>query len=473
MSTEGERPYDPWLLQAVNELSDAIILVLDVEGRIVSVNGLIEKIAGYRPDEVRGKDWFATFLPKRDQDRIRRLFKTSVHEDVVGNINPIVTRSGDECEIEWYSTPLRGERGEFKGILAVGHDVTERVRVERRARALEARVEGLLATVGEGVLFVDGQGRITQANDKAAELFGFEGIHDLVGLAVDSLGISAAGPGASGTTTAIHAKTGHEIPVHVAVARVGDAQQVILLEDATERVKRGEQDLSDARWNAVGTTAAMFVHEVGNPLYSVQLHAQALDRAARAEPPRIDEIRSSLQACQSELARMRDLIDEYRAIAPLRAHEFEPVPIDDLLDDLLFTLAPLLAANRVRLVRAREPDAPSVSADRRRLEQVFVNLLKNAVEAMPDGGELEVHADAHKGSARIRISDTGVGVPEGIDPYEPFRTSKLDGTGLGLPLCRKILFGHRGKLEHEAREAGGTTFTVTLPLDAAPMAAHG
>jgi signal transduction histidine kinase len=104
--------------------------------------------------------------------------------------------------------------------------------------------------------------------------------------------------------------------------------------------------------------------------------------------------------------------------------------------------------------------------DAAKLKQVFMNLIKNAVEAMPDGGRITVHAEVEDQRLVIEVVDTGVGLPAGIDVFEPFQTTKPAGTGLGLSVARQVLAAHEGTIGCSSVPGGGTTFRVVLPLAA-------
>jgi PAS domain S-box-containing protein len=127
--------------ESLVETAQAIVLVLDTEGRIVRFNPYMEQISGYRLEEVRGADWFSTFLPERDRPRVRDLFQRAIGDiHTRGNVNPIVTKDGREREIEWYDKTLKDAQGAVVGLLSVGQDITERRRAEEEKRSLELRV---------------------------------------------------------------------------------------------------------------------------------------------------------------------------------------------------------------------------------------------------------------------------------------------------------------------------------------------
>jgi PAS domain S-box-containing protein len=117
--------------EGIIKTAQVIILVLDTQGRIVRFNPFMEELSGYRLEEAQGKDWFSTFLPKRDHDRIRALFQQAIgNVQTWGNVNPIITKDGRERQIEWYDTTLKGGEGQVTGLLAIGQDITERLQAE-------------------------------------------------------------------------------------------------------------------------------------------------------------------------------------------------------------------------------------------------------------------------------------------------------------------------------------------------------
>jgi signal transduction histidine kinase len=122
----------------------------------------------------------------------------------------------------------------------------------------------------------------------------------------------------------------------------------------------------------------------------------------------------------------------------------------------------------VNVVRRLPTDLPTVVASRDKLKQVLINLCKNALEAMPDGGELHVEASHLEEAVVIRITDTGVGIRPDTDVFVPFESTKPQGTGLGLPIARQIVVAHGGHLDYESVPGEGTTFTLMLPRRSPP-----
>src|SRR5436309_15990587 len=123
-----------------------------------------------------------------------------------------------------------------------------------------------------------------------------------------------------------------------------------------------------------------------------------------------------------------------------------------------------LAKMEKEIIQVLPPDLPLITADHEKLKQVLLNLCKNAAEAMPQGGTLTVRAHNSGDWVRLEVSDTGVGIPAGVDIFEPFTTTKPQGSGLGLTIVRQIVAAHRGTLTYHSVPGQGTTFTLVLPI---------
>jgi len=125
---------------------------------------------------------------------------------------------------------------------------------------------------------------------------------------------------------------------------------------------------------------------------------------------------------------------------------------------------PTYTARGIKVEQILPPDLPPIMADDEKLKQVLLNLCKNAVEAMPQGGTLTICARNSGRHVRVEVSDTGVGIPAGVDIFEPFLTTKAQGTGLGLTIVRQIVSAHKGALSYHSIPGEGTTFILTLPV---------
>jgi signal transduction histidine kinase len=221
------------------------------------------------------------------------------------------------------------------------------------------------------------------------------------------------------------------------------------------------------RLATAGQLAAQFAHEVGTPLNLISGHVQLLQ--ARETD---DRTRKRLETIAAQIERIerivRSMLDQTRR-PPAR---LERLDLGPLLARLFDAIAPTLAANRVDLSADIEPGLPAVQADADQLQQVFLNLVNNSLDAMPDGGTLTVAAHADGADVRVEVADTGTGIAEADLPhlFEPlFTTKDRDrGTGLGLAVAQQIVREHGGRIEATSTPGAGATFTIWLPA-AAPI----
>lgn len=229
-----------------------------------------------------------------------------------------------------------------------------------------------------------------------------------------------------------------------------------------------------SKLTTVGGLAASIAHELNNPLATISLRIESLLAALASDDPN----RRALEVVQQEVERMGRLVANLLQFT--RHHQLR-VSTLDVREELANTLALIgyrLRAQRISVVQDCAPEVPMIQADRWQLRQLFLNLLTNAADAMPQGGTLTIRVDvtvSPTGSPSqsltqviIEFSDTGVGIAPDILPKltEPFFTTKPEGkgTGLGLSICRRIVQAHGGTLDISSELGRGTTVRITLPL---------
>jgi two-component system, LuxR family, sensor kinase FixL len=341
----------------------------------------------------------------------------------------------------------------------------------------------LLATTRDAVVCTDRHSRIVLFNQAAEQMFGYAAA-DVLGqdvklLMAEPYASEHGGyveryeqtrvPHAIGRirTVAARRQDGEVFPIELSVTEVqiGEtARYAAFIRDISDNVSLQERLLERERLAAIGTTAASFAHEIGNPLNSMYMHAQLLERRLARLDHEIDpKVHASVAALLGETRRLSHLLDEFRALA--RRHRLSVVPTDltSLIQDVLGTETPSLNARGIRVARELPARLRTSLIDAEKIRQVLINLIKNAADAMPDGGHLRLRVSESETRVRIEVQDDGCGVPTNIDPFEPFVTTKPEGTGLGLPVSLQIVQAHGGTLQHEPVEAGGTLFVLELP----------
>jgi len=249
----------------------------------------------------------------------------------------------------------------------------------------------------------------------------------------------------------------------------GPPGSIILLEDITEIVRSG-------RLAAWADMARRVAHEIKNPLTPIQLSVEHVRRVFRAKDPRFGAVLSEcLENIQKQVAVLREIAFEFSAYARLPQLRPEPIAVSTLVDE---ALRPYVSAAPpgVHFERDVPTDVPPVLVDRAVMVRALVNLIENALQAMPSGGRLSVSASATDGSrgerhVTIKVRDSGQGIPEEILPhlFEPYFSTKSGGTGLGLGLARRAVEEHGGTIDIRSRSGQGTVVVLTLP--AAAMAA--
>jgi two-component system nitrogen regulation sensor histidine kinase GlnL len=348
----------------------------------------------------------------------------------------------------------------------------------------------VLASIEDGVVVLDRAGRVTSVNPAAEEMLGGiptaesereaaalfgprrgnAWIGDLVRRTLTEGVARRRGEGVLGTQ-------GREMPIAVACAPIQDPDgglrgAVLVLHDLTlQRTLEAATRRAD-RLAALGTVTVGLAHEIRNPLGGIKGAAQLL-RGALADPGLV----RATDVIVNEVDRLDGLIEQLREFSRPPQLQLEAVNIHRILNDVLALQRQAPVWGSVTLRTEFDPSLPAVRGDRAQLTQVFLNLIKNSLEALGGRGELAVVTQidsrfhVRRGATRgrllaVAIEDTGAGVPEVDQPhlFAPFFTTKPRGTGLGLAVCQRIITEHGGTIGYEPRRGGGARFRVTLPV---------
>lgn len=467
----------------VHEAPD-LYTIVDLDGRILYVNDVARAIFGLAPEACRGRSSLDFVHPDDRATTRKELLAWRARPRRVQHENRQVDVHGVERRVLWTVTPRHGDDGALVGFASIGRDVTKVRETERALLESEAMHRALLDGMLDPVIVIDGRGTIQMVSRATEVIFGYAP-RDLIGRNVRVLMPEphrsqhdgylqryreTGGTSILGRTRAFQAlhKNGDVLEIELSVARVdapGKAEPVFVgnLRDVTERTRarRAEQSLLRAL-ATIGESSAMLMHEIKSPITALNLALRAVADKIGADE---HEVLTDL------VARLRRLELQMRqALTFAKALDLRCVPCEAsaVFRRVERSLAPVLARAGVRLEIHAAADVPPFSADPDSLDEVLGNLVVNAVEMLPEGGRIALHAERPSPAAvRLIVEDDGPGVPDALRPtlFQPFITSKPEGTGLGLAICRRIVTELGGTIELLAPgPMRGARFAITLPL---------
>ena len=342
-------------------------------------------------------------------------------------------------------------------------------------------LETIFQTIQEGLVVIDNDGRLLYANHAAERLTGFD-FERTKGRSImrvlrdwDWEHLLEVPASDSGWARMVTREIEITYPEHRFISVYAmplnedgfvEKGVLVILRDVTRDRKQEASTLESERFNAVKLLAAGVAHEIGNPLNALNIHLQLLARELQDLPDDTREPLADLvDVARAEVERLDTIIRQFlRALRPT-----QPVMRTEQVTDVLQETLALLKTefeNRRIAVSVDIVDAiPTVQLDRSQIKQVFFNLIKNALEAMPDGGTLRIEVSAGDVYVDIAFIDTGKGIaPEELQRvFEPYRTSKQTGSGLGLMIVQRIVDEHGGEIELASKPDVGTCFKVRLP----------
>jgi signal transduction histidine kinase len=277
------------------------------------------------------------------------------------------------------------------------------------------------------------------------------------------------------TGAAPHDWAAEEVEVAEALA----AQASIALDNARlyDEARRAYHELKDAQQKILstekmamlGTFASGLAHEVRNPLNSIGLQLSLLERRiGRVEADVGWEMSELVRIIHEEVQRLNGLVGDFLLFSRADRLHHRPADLDALTDEVVQLLEPEANGLGIRVKRSRigRKKIPPLEMDAEKMKQVVINLLRNAFEAMPQGGQVWVESGIVDGRARLVVRDTGPGLPKDLDVFQLFVTTKPKGTGLGLSIVQQIVLQHGGEVLAASEEGRGAAFTVSLPLPA-------
>jgi two-component system, NtrC family, sensor histidine kinase HydH len=235
---------------------------------------------------------------------------------------------------------------------------------------------------------------------------------------------------------------------------------------ATEPAPNGLKPALQTGYSEVAELAGSFIHEIKNHLSTLQLNLQLL--AEDFEEPQSQRERRALERIQrleSECQRLVEVSNDFLRFARIEELDVAPADLVPVIEELVDFFTPTARQARIEIKSYLPADLPAVRLDREMFKQALLNLMLNAEQAMPEGGEITLQAAREPGAVLLHVIDTGQGMSPDVlsRVFRPFFSTKPGGTGLGLPTARKIIAAHGGELSVQSELGRGTKFTIRLP----------
>jgi PAS domain S-box-containing protein len=498
-------------MHALLEAAVDAILSIDARGLIQTVNPAAERLFGYSVRELIGRN-VAMLMPppyRDEHDGYISHYLATGQKKIIGIGREVVGLRKDGTTFPMELSVAETRLGEQRGFVGIIRDITERKRTEERLRLV-------VESAPNAIVMANAEGAIVLVNAQAENYFGYRR-DELVGQPVEILvpeRFRAKHPGyrtsffATPTSRPMGAgrdlygrrKDGSEFPVEIGLTPIQTGEGLLVLSaivDITERkraeeaLRKGKEDLeklvaelqakdeelratTQQLWQAaklasVGELAASIAHEVNNPLGTVSVRIESVLSRTPPEDPR----RRALEIIEQEAKRMADLVTNLLQFARRGAEQISSVDVPQELAKAVDLIRHHLRKRQIAVTQEFAADTPTVYADRQKLRQLFLNLLTNASDAMPQGGTLTVACrpaatEAGAPGVQIDIADTGGGIPaEHLERvFEPFFTTKEEGkgTGLGLAICRRVVEEHLGVIRISSEAGRGTTVWIVLPV---------
>jgi two-component system sensor kinase FixL len=471
------------------DIVDRCIVALDKQGYITLINRKGCELLGYTESELIGRNWFETCLPEQSRQTTYQVFKLLMSDQLNGSEyyeNDIVTSKGEYRHLTWHNAVLRDEAGEASGTISSGIDLVSRDKSEQALHASEARIRAIVETAIDGIVTIDDRGMIRSINTAVERLFGYAE-EELIGSNVSILMpsphheehdkyldryLSTGQKRIIGVGREVNAirkdRTIFPIRLSVSEFRVGVRRMFTgIIHDLTEQKDLQDQIIRAERLAVIGKMAAKVAHEVRNPLSSISLNAELLEDEIDALQGDNREAKSLIQSMIGEIDRVALLTDEYLQFS--RLPESEPVErtYREVVEEIQQLLASEFQQKGIHFEFHELGDPFHVRLDRTQFRRVLLNIVRNAIESMPKGGNLHISTIKEASCGVINIRDTGFGIPEDMVPniFDPFFTTKDFGTGLGLAITHQIVLEHAGHISCESTVNEGTNFRIELPLD--------
>jgi len=463
--------------------ASTIVAITDPQGNIIFVNDKFEEISKYTKEEIIGQNHRILNSGYHSKEFFKDLWSTIQSGKIWRGEIRNKAKDGSFYWVDTTIVPFLNKKGKPVQYIAIRSDISDRKKAEGHLKeTIKENIDIKFALDQSSIVaFTDAKGVITSVNEKFCEIskYNREEIlgrdHNILNSGFHSkeffkdlwktIGSGNVWKGEIRNK----AKDGTYYWVDTTIVPfLNDQgkpyQYLAIRNDITERKKTEEVLHRQDKLAAVGQLAAGVAHEIRNPLTSMKGYAEFLQLDEK-DPERIE----FLSIILDEIERVNTIVEDFMVLAKPKAVELEEKNVVPVIKNVVSLLEFEARKKNVRLTFDCNQEIIQIECDENRLKQVFLNFIKNGIEAMPNGGELHVKTIIHDNNVQISIQDTGVGISkEKLKKLgEPFYTTKKNGNGLGLMVSFKIIESHNGKVFVESEPNKGTTFNILLPAKTA------
>jgi len=481
--------------------SPAFYIAVSPDGRVLFMNRTLLKALGYSAKEVTGKDYLTNFIPVEERESLSKVFEKIVNQrEQTISENHITGKDGIKRLVQWHSLPIIGENNKVEYFFGVGIDITERKRAERYLEDERHKFFLLSENAPFGLALIDRDGRFTYINTKFKEMFGYdlddtpdgktwcrraypdpEYRHKVIATWLNDVEKFRQNPlvrEGKQWTFNVTCKDNTQKIINFIPVRLPTGDYLMTYKDITELKQLQAQILHSQKMEALGAFVGGVAHDFNNILTAVMGYAGlAMMRIDDKE-----RLRGYIGQIINASEKATDLTKKLLSFARKQEIKPEPIDINNIIKNSIGLLKRIIRED-IELEVSLGQGQFIVLADKVQIEQVLINLVANARDAMPEGGRIKIQTSmTYIGNkfierkrygkpgnyALITISDTGTGIDEAIKDkiFEPFFTTKdiYKGTGLGLSIVYGIIKQHNGYIDLESRLGYGTSFMIYLPL---------
>ncbi|RSD26156.1 PAS domain S-box protein [Mesobacillus subterraneus] len=463
--------------------ASAIVAITDPKGNITYINDKFIEISGYSEAELLGQNHSILNSSLHSKEFFKEMWRTIGSGKVWKGEIRNRAKDGSFYWVDTTIVPFLNSKGRPYQYVSIRSDITQRKQAESSLKETLKEVSDIKFALDQSsiVAFTDEKGIIKSVNDKFCEISKYSRDeligkdHSLLNSGLHSkeffknlwktIGSGQVWKGEIRN----RAKDGSYYWVDTTIIpflndKGKPYQYLAIRNDITEKKKSEEMLHRQDKLAAVGQLAAGVAHEIRNPLTSMKGYAEFLQ--LDEEDPQRQEF---LGIILDEIDRVNNIVEEFMVLAKPKAVELEEKNIIPIVQNVVSMLKFEARKRNVKLEFDASEEIIQIECDENRLKQVFLNFIKNGIEAMPDGGDLRVKTEIQNDNVLVSIQDTGVGIPpETLKKIgEPFYTTKKNGNGLGLMVSFKIIESHNGKVYIESEQNKGTTFKIMLPAKTA------